>query len=266
MWVAWSMLSSFTVTPFNISHWQQVMEIRFSFISSRATTKVQNRIKRRRETLPLLMLRPFENLLAIRGATMLQGRITEQRDGAGIWNEVLELPSLLHLLHLFYLDIQKKKNTFNSFQCRRNSAGPRYGLSLVSISLDRCGFVVVVVLLMWFTWALKGWAERGKFIHHEEEVQHSPGSKCKVDKWLITSRSEMIHHFLELSSLKGCLWRYISVSSSRSSCLLHFMNREKYMLQVLFSHSGAKYKEVNLNINLTSVQIVLLLHYIYVAS
>lgn len=94
MWACQSILSFFTVTPFNIIHWQQVMEINFSFISSLSTTKVQNRIKWRCEMLPLLMLRPFENLLAIRGAMMLQGRITEQRDGGGIWNEVLELPSL----------------------------------------------------------------------------------------------------------------------------------------------------------------------------
>lgn len=63
--------------------------IKCSFISFRAPTKVQNRIKQSRGTLPLLMLRPFENLLAMRRATMLQGRITEQRDG-GIWNEVWE--------------------------------------------------------------------------------------------------------------------------------------------------------------------------------
>ncbi len=79
-------------TSFNIIHWQQVTVIKFSFICSRATTKVQKRIKRRRATLLLLMLRPFENLLAMRRVTMLQGRITQQRDGV-IWNEVWEPPS-----------------------------------------------------------------------------------------------------------------------------------------------------------------------------
>lgn len=64
-------------------------------------------------------------------------------------------------------------------------------------------------------------AERGTFIH-QEEVQCNQGSKCKVDKWLITSRSEMIHHFLKLSSLKHCTWTYISVSYSRWSCLLQY--------------------------------------------
>lgn len=87
-------------------HWQPVTVIKCSFISSPATTKGQNRIKQRRGMLPLLMLRPFENLLAVRAATVLEGRITEQRD-VGIWNEVREpphpLPSLLsrhpHLLN-----------------------------------------------------------------------------------------------------------------------------------------------------------------------
>ncbi len=46
------------------------------------------------------MLRPFENLLAMRRATVLQGRITQQRD-EGIWNEVWELS-----LHLVYLTVQ----------------------------------------------------------------------------------------------------------------------------------------------------------------
>lgn len=93
-----------TVTPPNIIHWQRVMAIKRSFISSPATTKVQNRIKLRCGTLPLLMLQPFENLLAMSGATMLQGRITEQRDG-GIRNEVWGAPTppLLH----FYLHILK---------------------------------------------------------------------------------------------------------------------------------------------------------------
>lgn len=48
--------------------------------------------------------------------------------------------------------------------------------------------------------------------------------ECKVDKWLITSRNGMIHHFLKLSSLKHRLWRSISVFYSRSSCLLQYMN------------------------------------------
>lgn len=54
-------------------------------------------------------------------------------------------------------------------------------------------------------------AERGAFIHQRGE-QCNRGSKSKADKWLITSRKEMIHHFLILSSSQDCLWGYISVS------------------------------------------------------
>lgn len=78
------------------------MAIKCFSISSSAPTKVQNGIKRRRGTLPPLMLRPFENLLAMRAATTLQGRITEQRDG-GIWKEVWE-PSSNTSFHLNLLN------------------------------------------------------------------------------------------------------------------------------------------------------------------
>lgn len=61
-------------------HRQQVTVIKCFFISSQATTKGQNRIKQSGGILALLMLRAFENVLAMRGGRMLQARIMEQRD------------------------------------------------------------------------------------------------------------------------------------------------------------------------------------------
>lgn len=93
-------MSCNTGAAFNAIRWQQVMVIKCFFISSQATTMVQNRIKQSGGTLPLLMLRPFENVLATRRATSLQAGITEQSDGA-IGNEVWELSStLLTFKHL----------------------------------------------------------------------------------------------------------------------------------------------------------------------
>ena len=190
------MVSNYSVSPFDTIRWQRVMAIKCCFISSRATTKVQNRIKRRREMLPLLMLWPFENQLAMRRATMLQGRIIEQRDG-GIWNEVWEPPSISFIL------------TSKPLKCFPMLAG-------FSIFYDRRVFGA--------GWArAEGNSGHGSFEQWEQREGHSfikrkkcikavRGSKSKVDKWLITSRNEMIHHFLKLSSLKDCLWKYISVS------------------------------------------------------
>lgn len=88
----------------------------------------------------------------------------------------------------------------------------------------------------WLAWAAR--AGRGTVIH-QEQVQCSRGSKGEVDKWLITSRNEMIHHFLKLSSLKDYLWRYIIVFYSRWSCYsIHAVKlflQEKYILRVISS-------------------------------
>lgn len=48
--------------------------------------------------LALLMLRPCENVLAMRGSGMLQARIREQRDGE-IWSAVWEPSSSCSYLH-----------------------------------------------------------------------------------------------------------------------------------------------------------------------
>lgn len=69
-------------------HRQQVTVIKCFFISSQATTKGQNGIRQSGGMLALLMLRPFENALAMRGTGMLQARIMEQRDaeiGSAVW-------------------------------------------------------------------------------------------------------------------------------------------------------------------------------------
>lgn len=79
-------------------HRQQVTVIKCFFISSQATTKAQNRIKQSGGMLALLMLRPFENVLAMRGSGMLQARIREQRDGE-IWSTVWEPSSSCSYLH-----------------------------------------------------------------------------------------------------------------------------------------------------------------------
>lgn len=167
--------------------------------------KVQNRIKRRRETLPLLMLRPFENLLAMRRAARLQGRITEQRDG-GIWNEVWELhPS--SLLSFFIL-------TAKPLKCF-----PYHQILLcwaASLFDPSCPWRAVCWWrIRWRTrFIQEARAARGTFIH-QGKVQSNRGRERKLDEWLITSRREMIHHILELSSLKTCQWAFISVSYSR---------------------------------------------------
>lgn len=162
------------------------------------------------------MLRPFENLLAMRRATMLQGRITEQRD-VGIWNEVWEPPPpptlpnpLPSLFHLFYLDIQTSMPPMPSDSAQWRSIPP-----LVSISRV-CG---VLFVAGWVS--AQGNSRHGSFERREQREERSfikrktysamEAVKCKVDKWLMTSRNEMIHHFLKLSSLKGCLWRSGSV-------------------------------------------------------
>lgn len=79
-------------------HRQQVTVIKCFFISSQATTKAQNRIKQSGGMLALLKLRPFENVLAMRGSGMLQARIREQRD-AEIWSAVWEPSSSCSYLH-----------------------------------------------------------------------------------------------------------------------------------------------------------------------
>lgn len=85
-------------------HRQQVPVIKCFFISSRATTKRQNRIKQSGGMLALLMLRPFENMLAMRGSGMLQARIREQRDGeirSAVW-EPSSSSSYLHTYTVTY--------------------------------------------------------------------------------------------------------------------------------------------------------------------
>ena len=185
------------------------MAIKCFFISSPATTKVQNGIKRRRGTLPPLILRPFENVLAMRGASTPQGRITEQRDG-GICKEVWE-PSSTTSFHLNLLNASRTIRFCSPRSFFHPSRPPRRCCC--------CCFVSRWVSAegqqqTWLAWAAR--AGRGTSIH-QEEVKCNRGGECKVDKWLITPRNEMIHHFLKLSSLKDHLSRYISVS--RSWCL-----------------------------------------------
>lgn len=73
--------------------------IKCFFISSQATTKGPNRIKLSGGMLALLMLRPFENGLAMRGTGMLQARIMEQRD-AEIGSAAWEPSSSCFYLHI----------------------------------------------------------------------------------------------------------------------------------------------------------------------
>lgn len=81
-------------------HRQQVTVIKCFFISSQATTKGQNRIKQSGGMLALLMLRPFENVLAMRGTGMLQARIMEQRE-VEIRSAVWEPSSSCFYLHIW---------------------------------------------------------------------------------------------------------------------------------------------------------------------
>lgn len=174
MCVHGSLLSSSTVTPFNIVHWQQVMVIKCSFISSPATTKVQNRIKQRRGTLPLLMLRPFENLLAMRRATMLQGRITEQRD-VGIWNEVWEPPPPPSISFI------STSTPLKCFPCHQillsGGATPPHPHPPARFHLS-CLWCVVCGQLSW------SWGQQADMVHLSSESRerniHSSRGRCAV--------------------------------------------------------------------------------------
>lgn len=65
---------------------------------------------------------------------------------------------------------------------------------------------------VWLSRAVRA-ARRGTFIH-QVEVKYNRDSKCKVDKWLITTGNEMIHHFIKLSSLKD----YLEMHQCRHVC------------------------------------------------
>lgn len=167
MCVHGSVVSSSTVTPFNIVHWQQVMVIKCSFISSPATTKVQNRIKQRRGMLPLLMLRPFENLLAMRRATMLQGRITEQRD-VGIWNEVWEPPHPLPSLLSRHPHLLNTSHAIKFCSAEEHPPPPRARFHL-------CLWCVVCRRLSW------SWGQQADMVHLSSESNiHSSRGRCAV--------------------------------------------------------------------------------------
>lgn len=141
-------------------HRQQVTVIKCFFISSRATTKGQNRIKQSGGMLALLMLRPFENMLAMRGSGMLQARIREQRDGeirSAVWEPSSSSSSI--------------STPTPSHMRRRHLPG-------TSVAWPGCRDII-----------------------RRAGAKHTRDCKCKVDGRAAASSNEMIHHFLNLSSL-----------------------------------------------------------------
>lgn len=167
---------------FSITHWLQVMAIKCSFISSRVATKVQNGIKQTCGTLPWLMPQPFENSAGTKRSHVAAGQDYPTKR----WRDTqCSLPLLFW------------HQTFKRF--------PKASLTCFHLSC------VAVFMAGWVS-AEGGFvsAGRGAFIHQQDALCNGT-SKSKVDKWLITWRNEMIHHFLILSSFNDCLWRCINV-------------------------------------------------------
>lgn len=175
------------------------MVIKCFFISSQATTMVQNRIKQSGGTLPLLMLRPFENVLATRRATSLQARITEQSDGE-IQNEVWELSSTFL--------------TFKHLQCF-----PYHPYVLVATSSPHSPCVMSTLCV---TRQVSADDEQQQQTHLSWEQRHSLkweckwDTTCKLDERASKSSNERIHYFLKSSSRKDyaeihtCYWKRAS--------------------------------------------------------
>lgn len=153
----------------------------------------------------------------MRRATMLRGRITEQRDG-GIWNEVWELPP--PPLLSWHPNPVNASHTIKF--CSVEGASARLFPSLTSMACCVSPGELVLRATADVVCLSGERQEEHSFI--KKKCSAIEAVECKVDKWLITSRNGMIHHFLKLSSLKNRLWRSISVFYSWSSCLLQSMN------------------------------------------
>lgn len=144
---------------------------------------------------------------------MLQGRITEQRD-VGIWNEVWEPSSTSFIL------TSKPLKWFSYHQTALAQTAP---LSCFSISHVR-GMLIVARWVSADRGGNSRW--RGEALIHQVEVKCNGDSKCKIDKWLITSSNEMIHHFLKLSSFKECGDTSVSPRLSQSAYASAFSSRQ----------------------------------------